>query len=366
MSTTRPASDYRQAALILSSAAFLLFHVPTYAATENAKLSDNTFQYRQTMDRDTLWKISRVLKTQGVSVNQLMVATLRQNPDAFIRGNVCSLKKGVTLTIPGLAAVQAEPANDADALVQAHEAACKHRGGSTPPLYSLKGATSATPAPVSPATPPAPPAAPVTPPVKEAAPVVPTPAATPPAVTPPAPPAPPAPAPVAEKPAEPVQPAPAAPVSKPESTPAPVAVAPATPATDSTGGFAFGKLLPWLGGLLALIAGFFALRLFGKGKSGDSKHSNKRPRVEVSDEGLRNVRVLESIETTAAMVHGTVPEPPATLPPPSSDAELKLRMAEAYLDISNKDAARTILNEVLQEGSSDAKARAHELLARCV
>jgi pilus assembly protein FimV len=335
MSTTRPASDYRQAALILSSAAFLLFHVPTYAATENAKLSDNTFQYRQTMDRDTLWKISRVLKTQGVSVNQLMVATLRQNPDAFIRGNVCSLKKGVTLTIPGLAAVQAEPASDADALVQAHEAACKHRAGNTPPLYGLKGETNAKPAPVSPISP----------------------------ATPPAPPA------VTEKPAEPAQPAQPtqpAPVSTPESTPAPVAAAPATPTADSTGGFAVGKLLPWLGGLLALIAGFFALRLFGKGKSGDSKHSNKRPRVEVSDEGLRNVRVLESIETTAAMVHGTVPEPPATLPPPASDAELKLRMAEAYLDMSNKDAARAILNEVLQEGGSEAKARAHELLARCV
>lgn len=365
-------SDYRQAALVISSAVFLLFYVPVYA-TESGKLGDAPFEYRQTVDKDTLWKISRVLKTQGVSINQVMVATLRRNPDAFVHGNVCDLRKGVALTIPSLPEVMAEPLDKANALIQSHEKAYGTRKkASTPPVYPLEGA--AKPAPVvKPAAPVAPPPAPVTEPAKPAAPA----AVTPPPVVPPAPepakptvttPEPAKPA-VPEKPAVPVTPVPepAAPAVKPA---APVVTpVPATPASSetapATAPFRLADLLPWLGGILMGALGFVLYRIFGVSRQREAETAKKKPRVEVSDEGLRNVRVLESIEATAALVNHDVAAP-VSLPPPTSDAELKLRMAEAYLQLDRKDAARTVLHEVLAEGGSDAKARAHELLARCV
>ncbi len=64
---------------------------------------------------DTLWSIaSRTRPDAGVSVNQMMLALLRANPDAFIGNNINRLKKGAVLRIPGrdesLAATAAEAA----------------------------------------------------------------------------------------------------------------------------------------------------------------------------------------------------------------------------------------------------------------
>ncbi|MEM7540189.1 MAG: FimV/HubP family polar landmark protein [Pseudomonadota bacterium] len=51
---------------------------------------------------DTLWSIaSNNLPSDAVSVQQMMVALLRTNPDAFIDGNINLLKKGAVLRFPG-------------------------------------------------------------------------------------------------------------------------------------------------------------------------------------------------------------------------------------------------------------------------
>jgi pilus assembly protein FimV len=63
---------------------------------------------------DTLWEIANQSRPEGVSVNQMMVAMLHANPDAFQKNNINNLKRGVILRMPSqeeLAAVEAKAAN---------------------------------------------------------------------------------------------------------------------------------------------------------------------------------------------------------------------------------------------------------------
>ena len=50
---------------------------------------------------DTLSRIARANKPANISLDQMLVALLRANPDAFIGGNVNLLKAGAELKIPG-------------------------------------------------------------------------------------------------------------------------------------------------------------------------------------------------------------------------------------------------------------------------
>lgn len=49
---------------------------------------------------DTLSKIARSVKPEGISVEQMLVALYRANPDAFIGNNMNRLRAGATLSIP--------------------------------------------------------------------------------------------------------------------------------------------------------------------------------------------------------------------------------------------------------------------------
>lgn len=63
---------------------------------------------------DTLWEIANQARPEGVSVNQMMVAMLRANPDAFYQNNINNLKRGVILRMPTqeeLEAVESQAAN---------------------------------------------------------------------------------------------------------------------------------------------------------------------------------------------------------------------------------------------------------------
>ena len=63
---------------------------------------------------DTLWEIANRMKPEGVTVNQMMIALLQANPDAFMRNNINNLKKGVILRMPPpevLAAIDRAQAN---------------------------------------------------------------------------------------------------------------------------------------------------------------------------------------------------------------------------------------------------------------
>jgi pilus assembly protein FimV len=62
---------------------------------------------------DTLSRIARAHKPADVSLEQMLIALLRANPDAFIDGNVNRLRAGADLTIPGQEQAAAVPADEA-------------------------------------------------------------------------------------------------------------------------------------------------------------------------------------------------------------------------------------------------------------
>ena len=68
----------------------------------------------QVVRNDTLWEISRELRPDtSVSIQQMMLALLRTNPDAFSYDNINWLKAGATLWMPGDFEIQALSAADA-------------------------------------------------------------------------------------------------------------------------------------------------------------------------------------------------------------------------------------------------------------
>ena len=71
---------------------------PTTAARPTGTLSGD--QYGPVQANETLWEIAADLKPQGISIHQMMMALQRANPDAFIRGNINLLKRGVVLHVP--------------------------------------------------------------------------------------------------------------------------------------------------------------------------------------------------------------------------------------------------------------------------
>ena len=62
---------------------------------------------------DNATKIAQAQKMADVSLDQMLVAMLRTNPDAFIGGNVNRLRTGAVLNMPGAEEAQATPAPEA-------------------------------------------------------------------------------------------------------------------------------------------------------------------------------------------------------------------------------------------------------------
>lgn len=57
-------------------------------------------EYGPVMASESLWKIASETKPQGVTVEQMMMALQRKNPQAFVRQNVNNLKRGAILRMP--------------------------------------------------------------------------------------------------------------------------------------------------------------------------------------------------------------------------------------------------------------------------
>jgi pilus assembly protein FimV len=70
-------------------------------------------QHVKVRSGDTLSRIARANKPANVSLDQMLVALLRANPNAFIDGNVNLLKAGADLKIPGQEQAAAVPADEA-------------------------------------------------------------------------------------------------------------------------------------------------------------------------------------------------------------------------------------------------------------
>lgn len=90
------------------------------AATAAAPAADGsvTVQRGQTLSQIA----SAVARGNQVSRDRAMIALLRANPEAFIRGNVNLLKQGAVLRMPGSDALAAVDAAEAAALVREHAA----------------------------------------------------------------------------------------------------------------------------------------------------------------------------------------------------------------------------------------------------
>ena len=64
------------------------------------------FEYGPVKANDTAWRIAKKVRPGGVSMEQMMMALLEANPQAFIRNDINRLKRGHILRVPSLAEIQ--------------------------------------------------------------------------------------------------------------------------------------------------------------------------------------------------------------------------------------------------------------------
>ncbi len=94
---------------------------------------DGVLSYGPVQPNETLWVIaSRMRPDESVSVNQMMLALVRDNPQAFYNGNVNQLKAGYVLRIEDPAAVTALSVAQANAEVEHQRAEWQARKSGRP------------------------------------------------------------------------------------------------------------------------------------------------------------------------------------------------------------------------------------------
>jgi pilus assembly protein FimV len=93
---------------------------------------------------DTLWEIAQANRPRpSVTVDQMMIALQRENPKAFIGGNINRIRRGATLSIPEAATIDAISPSAARADVQAQVAALAAQPAA-PAAAAAPAATGAT------------------------------------------------------------------------------------------------------------------------------------------------------------------------------------------------------------------------------
>ena len=92
---------------------------PVTAASEAAKPATGADARVTVKTGDTASKIASIHKPAGVSLDQMLVALLRSNPDAFIRDNLNRVRAGAVVTIPSAAAASSVAPADASKIVVA-------------------------------------------------------------------------------------------------------------------------------------------------------------------------------------------------------------------------------------------------------
>ncbi|RZJ84298.1 MAG: hypothetical protein EOO64_04225, partial [Massilia sp.] len=71
---------------------------------------------------DSLSKVASRTQVSGISLDQMLVGLFRNNPDAFIDGNMNLLKSGAVLQVPGSEALANVPAPEARRIIMAQSA----------------------------------------------------------------------------------------------------------------------------------------------------------------------------------------------------------------------------------------------------
>lgn len=132
--------------------------LPVAAQQATAPASGTPATVVQTKPGAMVSRIAAAHRPAGATVDQMLLAILKANPDAFMADNINLLKKGAALTMPASADVLATPAADARRLIlQQHADYEKHgyklvtMAGSTTPGMAASGAEAGTPSPQSPA-----------------------------------------------------------------------------------------------------------------------------------------------------------------------------------------------------------------------
>lgn len=365
--------------LALACAPLALLPVASAQPAAEPIVGETARPFRTTVAQDNLWDIAgKVARQAGVGRQQVMVAVLRRNPDAFVKGNIHRLRQGVPLVLPSLGELKAEDRAASVALVEAHLAALK--SGATLPALPAAGAPVAavvTPPPVVASTPaPAPASAPASMP---AAPVVQAPAPEPMPASAPA-------SAAAEVPAEapassatltPASPAtrPAADVARPAAREGDEAAAPASAL----------RWLPWLLGAGVLAGGVILWRrrpglqeaALPSASPVETLRASAPRNFDVSTAAADMARTVEAAPLVTELVRPVAAEgeetsssasvPAAPLAgsiDPELRGALRVEMARTCLEIGREAAARELLEGVLREDSGRHQAAAADMLAR--
>ena len=316
---------------------------------------------RTTVEQDNLWDIAgQQAPAVGATRQQYMVAVLRRNPDAFVKGNIHRLRKGVPLTLPGRDDVLAEDRAGAVELVADHLKAM--RGGTVLAPLAPRAVTGAVP-PAAPPSPPPPPPAP--PPLASAPASAPAPAA--------------APASVPARPVEPVAPA-VTPVAPPPveaaSDAASAASAVGVASAAEVGAGSSARVLPWLLVLGGVAGGVILWRRRRAGFQPDaapqdfsntlSATRSGGPRVfDISNAAAEMARSVETSQVATQLVrNAAATDDDVDVTRLTEQAALKLEIARASLELGRSDDAKALLQAVMREGSGRHAAEAAELLGR--
>ena len=365
--------------LALACAPLALLPVASAQPAAEPIVGETARPFRTTVAQDNLWDIAgKVARQAGVGRQQVMVAVLRRNPDAFVKGNIHRLRQGVPLVLPSLGELKAEDRAASVALVEAHLAALK--SGATLPALPAAGAPVAavvTPPPVVASTPaPAPASAPASMP---AAPVVQAPAPEPMPASAPASAAAgvPAEAPASSATLTPASPAtrPAAVVARPAAREGDEAAAPASAL----------RWLPWLLGAGVLAGGVILWRrrpglqeaALPSASPVETLRASAPRNFDVSTAAADMARTVEAAPLVTELVRPVAAEgeetsssasvPAAPLAgsiDPELRGALRVEMARTCLEIGREAAARELLEGVLREDSGRHQAAAADMLAR--
>jgi FimV-like protein len=364
--------------LALACAPLALLPVASAQPAAEPIVGETARPFRTTVAQDNLWDIAgKVARQAGVGRQQVMVAVLRRNPDAFVKGNIHRLRQGVPLVLPSLGELKAEDRAASMALVEAHLAALK--SGATLPALPAAGAPVAavvTPPPVAASAPaPAPASAPASMPAAPAAPAAPV-------VQAPAPEPMPASAPAsaaAEVPAE-------APASSATLAPASPATRPAARGGDEAAAPASAlRWLPWLLGAGVLAGGVILWRrrpglqeaALPSASPVETLRASAPRNFDVSTAAADMARTVEAAPLVTELVRPVAAEgeetsssasvPAAPLAgsiDPELRGALRVEMARTCLEIGREAAARELLEGVLREDSGRHQAAAADMLAR--
>ena len=368
--------------LALACAPLALLPVASAQPAAEPIVGETARLFRTTVAQDNLWDIAgKVARQAGVGRQQVMVAVLRRNPDAFVKGNIHRLRQGVPLVLPSLGELKAEDRAASVALVEAHLAALK--SGAALPVLPAAGAPVAavvTPPPVTASAPAAAPAsAPASMPAAPAAPVVQAPAPEPMPASAPASAAAgvPAEAPASSATLTPASPAtrPAADVARPAAREGDEAAAPASAL----------RWLPWLLGAGVLAGGVILWRrrpglqeaALPSASPVETLRASAPRNFDVSTAAADMARTVEAAPLVTELVRPVAAEgeetsssasvPAAPLAgsiDPELRGALRVEMARTCLEIGREAAARELLEVVLREDSGRHQAAAADMLAR--